>query len=207
MIRTVGVAVALALLATAGMACEGQEVQFEDQFEDTLGGWDRSEERKVTDGRFTLTMQGYQGWTSLNRAFVFEEADTCVETIWANDEVPLSGAGVIIWAKDYDNFYLLELLSNGKYAVYRKVNASWVTLQDQTDLPNIKKEKGASNTVRVQAKGNRAGLFVNGEKVVEFRGQPPKQGWHVGVFAECMTQECKTTAISFDNVKITNVAN
>lgn len=205
MIRAVGVAVALVLLATAGMACEGQEVQFEDQFEDTLGGWDRSDERKVADGRFTLTVEGNQGWTSLNRAFVFEEVDTCIETIWPTDDVPESGAGVIIWAKDYNNFYLLEVFNTGKYGVYRKVLGSWATLQDPTELPGVRTEKGTNNTIRVQTKGNTAAMFVNGEKVVEFRGQPPKPAWHVGVYAECMTQECKTTAISFDNVKVTDV--
>jgi hypothetical protein len=48
----------------------------------------------------------------------------------------------------------------------------------------IKKGIGAVNELQVVLSNNNGSLYINGIQVQAFRGQPPKEGGAVGVFAQ-----------------------
>jgi hypothetical protein len=52
-----------------------------------------------------------------------------------------------------------------------------------TKAAQVKSGLGAVNDVMVSFKGGVGAFFINGVKTFEFRGQPPKTGGTIGVFA------------------------
>jgi hypothetical protein len=57
------------------------------------------------------------------------------------------------------------------------------------------------NTLRVVTNGKDGVGYVNDEKVVEFSGEPPSPGQHVGFVAQASDQS--TATFHFDNVDMT----
>jgi len=51
----------------------------------------------------------------------------------------------------------------------------------ETDVPDLKKGAGQTNSLEVQTVGNKATLFVNGTKIAEFNGKPPEGGGLIGL--------------------------
>lgn len=207
MVRAMGLGLALStLVATAAIGCEGQEVEFEDRFEDTLGGWDRSLDGvTIENGRLVMTLSGDTSLTSLNRAFVFSDGDICAEIAWTELGPSRVAPGLLFWAQDYTNYYFAQIVSSGQFGIYRLVNGGWAALQEYKDSPSVRTKVGEANVLRLQSEGKLARLYINGEEVAEFRGQPPAEGWHIGTRAECISDDCAAVPISIDNVKVTDL--
>lgn len=207
MLRALGLGLAFSMgIATAAVGCEGQAVEFEDSFDDTLGGWDRSQDAVTIDnGRLVMTLSGETSLTSLNRAFVFGDGDICAEIAWAEVGPSQVAPGLLFWAQDYTNYYFAQIVSSGQFGIYRLVNGGWAALQEYKDSPSVRTKAGETNVLRLQAEGKFGRLFINGDEVAEFRGQPPAQGWHIGIRAECITDDCAAIPISIDNVKVTDL--
>ena len=51
----------------------------------------------------------------------------------------------------------------------------------ETDVPDLKKGAGQTNSLEVQTVANKATLFVNGTKIAEFNGKPPEGGGLIGL--------------------------
>jgi hypothetical protein len=96
-----------------------------------------------------------------------------------------ASAGVMFWATDLNNFYLASVYANGTYALFRKAANSWLpAIVPRTSYASIKPGTGAVNEVLVRTEGNMATLFVNGAKVQQFRGQPPKENSTFGIYGQ-----------------------
>lgn len=205
--------IAVLSLAVAGMlanvdharACDGSDVIFEDKFHNDDGGWSHKETVAVKDGALTFTLPADDMQSNLNVMFSVEDADLCTEAVWPSDGTPQTlGAGLLFWGLDNRTYYQFGILNNGRFWIARKQDGSWVgTIAANIDSPAIKTAPGASNTLRVDAKGDRLNFYINGTTVRELRGQAPKNGWRFGVSGDNFDKENEAKVL-FTNMKVTD---
>jgi hypothetical protein len=81
------------------------------------------------------------------------------------------------------------VLNNGKYWIARRQDDKWHAIVENVDSSAIHTSPGASNKLRVKANGNAASLFINGTKVRDLRGQPPKGGWRFGLSGDNLDKQ------------------
>ena len=203
------------LLASAGhlLACEGNDVLFEDGFEDKAGGWSQKKAVSIGDGALTFTLSADDMQSNLNVMFSVEDADVCAEAVWphggtqdqaAERKRQIIGAGLLFWGEDNRSYYQFGILNNGRYWIARKHNGEWVgTIAANIDSPAIKTAPGSSNTLRVDAKGDSLAFYINGTKVREVKGQAPEGGWRFGVSGDNFDKLAKATLL-FTSMKVTD---
>jgi hypothetical protein len=140
-----------------------------------------------------LALKPMEGKTArvLYPSFRFKSATVCAT--FKSPPAPPDGSatngGVIFWATDVSNFYVASVHPNGTYSVYRMASGSWAQVIGQTPFEGIKQGVGVLNEVEVATHDGRATLMINGLKVTEFRGQPPKEDTAVGVYSAANNNE------------------
>jgi hypothetical protein len=194
-------------LATGGraIACDGSEILFEDKFQDETGGWSDKDTVEVKDGAFVFKLPADVMQSNLNVTFTIEDADICTEAVWPQGgDQSILGAGLLFWGENNRTYYQFGILNNGRYWIARKRDGAWLgTIAANIDSPAIKTSPGASNTLRVDAKGNTLTFYINGAKVRELRGQAPKDGWRFGISGDNFDKQKEATVL-FTNIKVTN---
>ncbi|MEM7397964.1 MAG: family 16 glycoside hydrolase [Pseudomonadota bacterium] len=212
MLRMVVAVAVAAVLTSAGqsLACEGSEVLFEDKFQDDAGGWSQKKAVSIGDGALVFKLPADDMQSNLNVMFSVEDADVCVEAVWPHsehkdvDKPQILGAGLLFWGENNRTYYQFGILNNGRYWIARKQDGAWVgTIAANIDSTAIKTAPGASNTLRVDAKGNSLGFYINGTKVREVRGQAPKGSWRFGVSGDNFDKSSEATVL-FTNLKVTD---
>jgi hypothetical protein len=198
--------IVLAAMPVRALACEGNEgseVIFEDKFTDDAGGWALNNAVEVKDGSFALKLAPDDLETNLNVTFTVENADICSEVVWPEGDPVTLGAGLLFWGLDNKNYFQFGILDSGKYWIARKLDGKWQTIVENIDSSAINTAPGGTNTLRVKASGNTASFYINGTKVRDLRGQPPKSGWRFGLSGDNFDKE-KETRLVFKSVKVTN---
>jgi hypothetical protein len=190
--------------AWRAVACEGQEVIFEDKFADDAGGWPIKESIEVKDGSFTFKLPPDDMQSNLNVTYTVRDADICLETVWPTGEQPILGAGLLFWGEDNRTYFQFGVLNNGKFWIARKQDGKWLgTVAANVDSAAINKASGGANTLRVKTNGNSVTFFINGTKVRELRGQAPKGVWRFGLSGDNFDKQ-KDAKVIFKTVKVTN---
>ena len=201
-----GLAVA-GLLTVSGvaLACNGSEVIFEDTFEDDAGGWSHKDSVEVKDGSFIINLPADDMQSNLNVTFNVKDADICTDAVWPEGgDQPVLGAGLLFWGESNRTYYQFGILNNGRFWIARKQDGAWLgTIAANIDSPAIKTAPGASNTLRVDAKGNALTFYVNGTKVREVRGQAPTNAWRFGVSGDNFDKQKEATVL-FTKLKVTD---
>jgi hypothetical protein len=193
----------VAFLPGIASACEGNDVIFEDNFANDSGGWALHPAIEVKDGNFIIKLKPDDLQTDLNITFTVDDADVCSEAVWPDGDPKILGAGLLFWGEDSKDFFQFGILNNGKYWIARKQDGKWHTIVENVESPAIKTEAGASNLLRVKVNGDTASFFINGTKLRDLRGQPPKGGWRFGLSGDNFDKE-KDAEILFRKVKVTN---
>jgi hypothetical protein len=206
-IPELGLAIAGLLVATGAPAhaCEGSKVIFEDKFEDDAGGWSLKDTIEVKDGSFIFKLPADDMQSNLNVTFTVTDADICTEAVWPQGgDQPVLGAGLLFWGEDNRTYYQFGILNNGRFWIARKQDGAWLgTIAANIDSPAIKTAPGASNTLRVDAKGNALAFYINGTKVRELRGQAPSGAWRFGLSGDNFDKSKEATVL-FTDMKVTN---
>jgi hypothetical protein len=184
-------------------ACEGSEIIFEDSFADDAGGWAVTDAVEVKDGTFTFKLPPDALKANLNVTFTVDDADVCSEVVWPEGGPKTLGAGLLFWGEDGDNYFQFGILNSGKYWIARRRDGKWLTIVENVDAKAIKTSAGDTNTLRVKTSGNTATFYINGDKLRDLRGQPPKAGWRFGISGDNFDTE-KEARLSFNSVKVTN---
>jgi hypothetical protein len=189
--------------AAQASACEGQETIFEDNFADDSGGWSMRPAVEVKDGMFVFKLPPDHMQIDLNVTFTVKDADICSEAVWPDGDPQILGAGLLFWGEDSKDYFQFGVLNNGKFWIARKQDAKWHTIVENVESSAINTTAGGSNTLRVKVDGNTASFFINGTKVRDLRGQPPKEGWRFGLSGDNFDKD-KEGRILFRKVKVTN---
>jgi hypothetical protein len=201
------VLVAAAVLSTGGSAlaaeaCEGKTVVFEDSFKDDAGGWAINPDVEVKDGGFIIKLQPDGMESNLNITYTVQDADICGEAVWPEGDSKILGAGLLFWGEDTRTYFQFGVLNNGKFWIARRYDGKWHTVVENVPSSAIETKPGAINKLRVKTSGNTASFYINGTKVRELRGQPPKAGWRFGLSGDNFDKD-KEARVTFKNVKVT----
>ncbi|HMQ30049.1 MAG TPA: zinc-ribbon domain-containing protein [Chloroflexaceae bacterium] len=115
-------------------------------------------------------------------------------------EVPadsdMTSAGVVFNYQDGDNFYLFSVSNDGYYVLEMLQGGDWVTLIDPTLSEEV---DAARNTLRVETRGGRIALYVNGALLEETTDSTFASG-DVGLAVSTFPDS--TGTVRFDNLVI-----
>ena len=180
---------------------QSRKVLFEDDFSRSSSGWDQAEtDDFLTDYgddiyRIQLFTSDYIAWAG---PYVdFEDVIIEVETFKASGGDD-NGFGIICRHEDVENFYFLEISSDG-YAWIGKQYQAEFELLDSSESSRINTGND-TNTLRAECVGNRIALYINGKLELETRDSDLTHG-DVGLIAETYT--ATSTEILFDNFIVT----
>jgi hypothetical protein len=176
-------------------------VLFQDDFSQTSSGWDRQDYGDAVtdygDGvyRIEIFTDEYIAWASPYRDF--EDVIIDVETYKSSGELD-DGYGIICRHEDIDNFYMLEISSDGYAWIAKYFEATYEVLEgglsEEVNLGH------SANSLRAECVGNRLSLYVNGILAVEAYDSDLTHG-DVGLIAE--TYSATSSEILFDNFLVT----
>ena len=188
----------------SAQAPSGLEVLFQDDFSNPDSGWDQAQSdygsTNYSNGSYLIDVAKANIYIFANPAQLFQN-DVRIEV----DAVKTSGTvdnafGVLCRYQDPDNYYFLEISSDG-YAGIGINNAGVKTLLSSSDnnmVPDSSINQGdASNHLRVDCIGSTLSLYVNGTQAVSVTDSS-FTGGDIGLIAE--TFSVAGTEIQFDNL-------
>ncbi len=195
--------VLVAALATCITAAQAQEVLYEDDFATLDPGWgEPTQMMSVKDNKLVVTAPVGMSQCQQNQALVFDDADIRVKARLAQgDEVNQEYFGLVFWGTDYDSYYCLTVSPDGRYGVIRRHKGRWMYPVAYRTHDVVKKGVGQWNDLRVTIKGTSATVFINGQELVSFKGQPPQGGGLIGVRGE--SGASSAAVCEFSELKVT----
>jgi TIR domain len=170
-------------------ACSPEKAAFYDDFHKTEVGWNIriGDQIHYADGQLVVTPAQSLSYPVEYLSLRYENATICAH-IKSPEQIKVSGSGaaggVIFWASDSNSYYVAWINPDGSYSISRKIAGTWISLIPRTRNEQIKSDPNAINEVTIDIIGHSAALFVNGAKLEEFRGQPPKGGGAFGLIAQ-----------------------
>ena len=199
----------LSVLPAAAATCPGTVVM-QDPFTATNPAWDTTAtpQSKIAiqggKAEITLIQPGFarieQYWGAR-----YGDVNVCVTVATpATDKAEGQLEGLIFWAADYNDYYLLLVNpSNGQFEVGKKLTTGqWSFPVAWTASPAIVQGLGKSNALRVQTKGNTATFFINDQQAGSVTGTPPAGGGQVGFYAESLGSATSTETFDFANFAV-----
>jgi regulation of enolase protein 1 (concanavalin A-like superfamily) len=156
-------------------------VLFQDQFHAWAPSWGHFPNYDVTGGKLVIHPPAGNDTWAINTASHYKDVEVCVEMTAPPPVVKNNCGGVVFWAADYDNFYSLQVSTDGQAAVWRRQKGKWLNQVAWQGFAAVHTNANQVNEIRVTTTGNKAELFVNGELFKEVTGQPPKGGSEVGL--------------------------
>lgn len=167
-------------------ACDTGKVLLNEDFSQPNAAWGVKDRNfKIEDGSAIITPDKGRGYPRFDSGFVFGDADICMSmTPVKSKDLKESEAGLLFWTRDYDNFFLFELLTTGKYRISRMLNKDWVRdpigWRDSDAIL-----KGAStNKLRLTIQDQILTLGVNGTTLAKLQAQAPGVPTFVGFDSE-----------------------
>jgi hypothetical protein len=197
------------IAAARAASCDDQKgkVIFEDTFTDDSGGWESDSNSKIGGGTYVIHLDPKHGnWSELNGTFNASEADYCTEVVVpksvAADNAVI--AGLVFWGADYDNFFDVQILSDGRAQLFKKAATKWAMIGEVTN-PNMKLDPGSVAVIRVQAAGNLIAASVNGVDLKKIRAPMPSGPLRFGVYAEVVKDApAQGIDITFKRFRVTD---
>jgi hypothetical protein len=166
----------------------GANLAFQDTFATPAAGWDdTSASRFFADNQMVFNFKDPGLLTWLYRPIQFKNGTVCgtiKAPMQANKLDGVASGGLVFWATDYSNYYLAQIYLDGTYQVYRRLSNEWIPVVRRTKSEHIRSGLGATNALQVSLKENNGTFYVNGQKLTEFRGQPPEHGGAFGLHGE-----------------------
>jgi len=168
--------------------CADGKVLFEDAFKSHDPTWGPKNARlKISSGEAVFRPVPGTRTFRWNRVFVFDDVDACATVRLAkNTTDPTSSyAGLMFWVEDNRNYYQAVIAPNGYFTVARVVDGKVIAKRpvEWTKLDVVKTGAKEKNTLRVTAKGGQVEISVNGKRVADFKGEPPRGPSYIGMLA------------------------
>lgn len=173
-----------------------------DDFSDRLSGWQQASSAFATQsyvgGTFQIEVKSESRNAWAMRGAHYRDFVVLVEvTRLAGHE---GGAfGVIFRAVDQRNRYILLVNDSGRYVLQKQENGESKTIAGPGDVPSLRRG-GATNELRVEARGDRIVLAANGQEFAEVSDGSFPAG-DVGLIAATFAEQTELR-VSFDNVRI-----
>ena len=190
------------IAAPTGMDAAGAALTFQDDFSSPDPNWNLESgngvERGVEDGELSLRVVDAQtdAWSTYSSANL---SDVIVEVDARKAAGPdMNNYGVLCRYKDPDNFYFLQLGSDGTYAISRYLDGDGKMLVDWAKSSAINTGEGV-NHIRVECVGNTLSLYINDTLLTSV----VDDGLHQGQIALGLgTYDEGNVEIRFDNLTL-----
>jgi len=192
---TMGTAVAM-LAVTASLA---GNVLFEDKFTVMDSGWGLpSQSALVKDGKFILSPDVNQGISRINQsAFLPDDMDVSVTMNYQKVGADQYASGPVFWVNNDTEYYYFVVSPSGLFAVLRYVAGGRVLVPVAWQASDaVKKGEGSDNVLRAVTKGTQGTVYINGQQVGTFTGQPPAGGSQIGLRASSGVNGVNVVAFS-----------
>jgi hypothetical protein len=197
----VGAVAALGLLLAAGPAaaeCNRDNALFEDDFEFMDASWGQPNDNVFVEGG-AFVVKG--SWGQVNFQTTSEVADYCIDaTIVESEDPDGTGAFLIFWFQDWENYYSVGYWGNGTFQVDRMIKGKWANVTVVPSAPAIKPGVGQTNSFELKLRPKDVTVFVNGTQISRFKGKPPKGGGPVGF--QAFESAGKPAVVNFDNIVV-----
>jgi hypothetical protein len=204
-VRVLAVAVAMAAVATAADACQGQKVLYSDHFATYDQSWGTyGPELKFDGGRMVIRPDPATVYWQINDLADYAAVDACVDVMFVAsgiaDEVL---AGIVFWYIDDDNLSVFQIDSSGHASFYERADGIWRETIPWGDTDLVPNGDGKTVPLRAVVKEKIASLYVGDQKLtdVAFDGALPAAGTKVGIIAGSASSVVST--IAFDNFVLT----
>jgi hypothetical protein len=109
-----------------------------------------------------------------------------------------AATGLIFWAKDYTDYYVVQISDSGTFCVARETPQRWLYPIAWRTTDALKTEPGEWNEVRVVAIGSHATITINGKEVGKIKGRAPEGGGVIGFYAEAGSED---TTLEYSELK------
>jgi hypothetical protein len=190
--------IAAGLWSNPALACKGTVVILQDDFKTVDAAWDTVDGFAIESGQAK-----YSGKDAVGLYYngnLFTDFDYCIDiTMSKMTDPPQQSQGVVFWATDYDNRYMLLVSGDGQATIARKQNGKYIYPVAWRKFDAIKTDVGAVNSLRVVVKGGTVTANVNDKPFATLKGQPPKEGSQIGLYFTGPDPFVVT------NLKVTNV--
>jgi hypothetical protein len=161
---------------------------FVDDFKTEDDGWNLTDKTETyyADGQLAIKAEANTTWAVIYRPLFYTNATVCLDlkSPTSVKERDRPSGGLIFWALDYRNYYVVLVYPDGGYLVSRKIAGNWATISSRKKNEAVNAGLGAVNQIKVTTIGHVASVFINGRKIQDLKGQPLKTGGSVGVFGE-----------------------
>jgi hypothetical protein len=168
---------------SAAPACGGR-ILYQDDFRTLDPSWGTTDQSfYVKNGALMVAAAAAMTTSRANDKARYGDFDVCV---LAGSPLPpktAGSAGLIFWATDAQNFYVLAVSNRGSYAVLRYAGGEVSAAVPWTSTPAIKTGAGVWNALEVSAVGNTASIAINGRALNTLQGTPPAGGSQVALVA------------------------
>ena len=197
-------------LADRAIACGTGEILFEDRLQPpdlSRGFTGEDPSRSFTPEGVSWTVEPNIVLTRFNEASLYEDFELCVDAAMTYPEDSDGWIGLAFWGVDTENTYYISILpAPGEFAGFRMQNNKLLRPVPYSKAEAIKTESGAINHLSIAVKGNQATVSVNGTKVAEFKGIPPKGGGRVGLDFGSAQNDSGPTTFTFTNFQVRALA-
>ncbi len=191
---------ALTIAASPALACKGEEIYSED-FSSSDGPWANAPWFNIAGGAAEFKMEpgnsGFIPYLGGN----FKEFDVCVDVAnpaFKNADAP-PVAGLAFWFNDFQNMVAVLAAPAGVMFAISNNKGRNILASPPRKINAFKTGNGATNTLRVTAKGNNVAFYANDQRVGTFRGTP--NDGLIGLIAE--SEKDQVTSWKFSNFKLT----
>ena len=158
------------------------KVIFEDKFASLDPSWGvPGPIADVKDGKLIITPEINTAKIILNQGDIFpNDMEISAAMTFIKAPAPNWASGLVFWAKDSNEFYVVLVSVRGWIGVERNIAGRYLMPVAWRESDAFKKGEGAENHIKVATKGNKATIFLNGKEVFSFNGRPPQGGTLVG---------------------------
>lgn len=159
------------------------EVIFEDNFSELDASFppsDAAASSSVENNTLVVTAQPGAYRENLYQSMLFQDIDLSVRVQLTTAKSQTgSFLGIAFWALDSNHYHVLAISDNGNVAVVAMGRRTYQPLSWRV-ANALKTGADEWNELRVMTVGNRATVYLNGQKLGSFKGQPPESGSLVG---------------------------
>jgi hypothetical protein len=194
---------AMAMVVLAVTASLAGKVLFEDKFTFMDLGWGvATGNAYVKDGKFIISPSIKTGFNAFNQsAFLPNDMDASVTLNFQKVAADNHAAGLLFWVNSATEYYGFEVVPNGSFGVIRSVAGGRYLTPVPWQLSDaIKKGEGVDNVLRVVTKGTQATVYINGQQVATFSGQPPTGGSQIGLGGS--SGDTAPNVVAFSNLTV-----
>lgn len=128
-------------------------------------GGDNTATYQFANGAYQIQISepAYVAWSTAEG--VYDDAAVEVNLVFPR-ATPIAAAGIMFRYQDRSNYYLFSVSSDRRYSLDVQTNGTWTSVIDWTRALTIN-EAGTSNTLRVEAAGQRIRLYINNKLLDE----------------------------------------